>query len=117
MSNPSDHSFYYDQETGHYAPPRTEQTGPAIQPTRAPWRVGGPSLEFRYILGGASGSYCIGEVFFKNGSPENEANARLIAAAPDLLEALEYVLSAHGEQLHEAFDEAHKAVAKARGPQ
>lgn len=45
----------------------------------------------------------------------SEANARLIAAAPDLLEALQYVMSAHGEQLHDAFDMAHKAIAKATG--
>lgn len=44
-----------------------------------------------------------------------ESNARLIAAAPDLLAALEYVMTAHGEQLHDAFDQAHKAIAKARG--
>jgi len=43
------------------------------------------------------------------------ANARLIAAAPDLYEALEAVMGSHGEQLHDAFDDAHKALAKARG--
>ncbi len=43
------------------------------------------------------------------------ANARLIAAAPDLLEALQSVMSAHGEQLHDAFDDAHKAISKALG--
>lgn len=43
------------------------------------------------------------------------ANARLIAAAPDLLEALEYVMSAHGEQLTDAFDQAQRAIAKATG--
>lgn len=41
--------------------------------------------------------------------------ARLIAAAPDLLEALQYVMSAHGEQLHDAFDMAQRAIAKATG--
>jgi hypothetical protein len=44
---------------------------------------------------------------------EADANARLIAAAPELLEALQYVMSAHGEQLHDAFDAAEKAIAKA----
>lgn len=44
-----------------------------------------------------------------------DANSRLIAAAPDLLAALQFVLSAHGEQLHEAFDDAHKAITKATG--
>lgn len=33
----------------------------------------------------------------------------------DLLEALQYVLSAHGEQLTDAFEQAHKAIAKATG--
>ena len=47
--------------------------------------------------------------------PEAEAYARLIAAAPDLLEALQYVMSAHGEQLTDAFEQAHKAIAKATG--
>ena len=44
------------------------------------------------------------------------ATARLIAAAPDLLEALKYVMSAQGEQLHDAFDQAHRAIAKAEHP-
>ena len=47
--------------------------------------------------------------------PEALANARLIAAAPDLLAALQYVLSAHGEQLHDAFDQARAAIAAAEG--
>lgn len=46
---------------------------------------------------------------------EVAANARLIAAAPALLEALQWVMSAHGEQLHDAFDAAHKAIAQATG--
>jgi predicted RNase H-like HicB family nuclease len=44
-----------------------------------------------------------------------EANARLIAAAPDLLEALQYVMVAHGEQLDHAFQMAQDAIAKATG--
>lgn len=44
-----------------------------------------------------------------------DANGRLIAAAPDLLEALRFVMSAHGEQLDLAFEQAHKAIAKATG--
>lgn len=43
------------------------------------------------------------------------ADARLIAAAPDLLEALQYVMVAHGEQLHDAFDMACRAIARATG--
>jgi hypothetical protein len=33
----------------------------------------------------------------------------------ELLAALEYVMSAHGEQLHDAFDQARAAIAKATG--
>jgi hypothetical protein len=44
------------------------------------------------------------------------ANAHLIAAAPDLYEALEYILTANdGEP--DRFDRAHAALAKARGEQ
>lgn len=46
---------------------------------------------------------------------EEEANARLIVAAPELLEALEFVMTAHGEQLDAAFAQAQAAIAKARG--
>ena len=43
------------------------------------------------------------------------ANARLIAAAPEMLEALKYVLTAHGEQLHDAFGMARYVIKKAEG--
>ncbi len=45
----------------------------------------------------------------------NSPNGRLVAAAPELLEALQYVMSAHGEQLTDAFDQAQRAIAKATG--
>ena len=46
------------------------------------------------------------------------ANAQLIAAAPDLLDALKFVLSATGEQLTSAFEQAEAAITKAtRGQQ
>lgn len=44
-----------------------------------------------------------------------EADARLIAAAPELLEVLKYVMTAHGEQLTDAFDKAWEVIAKAEG--
>ncbi len=34
-----------------------------------------------------------------------------------LYEALDYVLTAHGEQLHDAFDQAQTALARVRGEQ
>lgn len=42
-------------------------------------------------------------------------DARLIAAAPDLLAALQFVLAASGEQLSTAFEQAQEAIAKATG--
>lgn len=57
---------------------------------------------------GANGSYSIS-------AKEANANARLIAAAPDLLAALQWVMSATGEQLTSAFEAAQDAIAKATG--
>jgi len=48
---------------------------------------------------------------------ERKANARLIAAAPELLEALQFVMTASGEQLGTAFEQAQAAIAKATGEQ
>jgi hypothetical protein len=45
---------------------------------------------------------------------EQDATARLIAAAPELLEALEEVV-AISDRKHNAWDKAHAAIAKARG--
>ena len=46
---------------------------------------------------------------------ERKANARLISAAPDLLDALQHLMTAHGEQLDWAFQQAQDAIAKATG--
>ncbi len=47
-------------------------------------------------------------------SPRMEATARLITAAPDLLEALRDVV-AISDRKHDAWDRAHAAIAKAEG--
>jgi hypothetical protein len=47
----------------------------------------------------------------------NDSNARLIAAAPDLLDALQHLMVAHGEQLDYAFQQAQDAISKATGDQ
>ncbi len=46
--------------------------------------------------------------------PVIEANARLIAAAPELLAALEEVVRI-SDRKHNAWDAAHAAIAKAKG--
>ena len=54
---------------------------------------------------------------WKTEHAERKANARLIAAAPELLEALQFVMTASGEQLSTAFEQAQAAIAKATGEQ
>ena len=52
-----------------------------------------------------------------NGTDEQEANARLISAAPDLLEALSEIINDGGKfvMTHETHLKARAAIAKARG--
>ncbi len=51
-----------------------------------------------------------------NGSEEQEANARLIAAAPELLDALEMVMKKYSKHLDGfAFEQCHAAISKATG--
>lgn len=53
---------------------------------------------------------------FQNHDDESAANARLIAAAPDLLEALEFIADPLSGYIHgEAFDKACAAIKKAKG--
>ena len=70
------------------------------------WTVEGPNKE---------------EIIFQDGPYQTPAiklaNARLIATAPDLLEALQYLMVAHGEQLDHAFQMAQDAISKATGEQ
>ena len=74
-----------------------------------------------YIHGIQSQDVEVAVVYTPRGVREvREANARLIAAAPDLLEALESMLSEHcGQNNHECDDIVHDlartALAKAKG--
>jgi len=86
--------------------------------TPGPWRVGGNSgfvnqIQIEPAIGCAYGA-----------GYEVKANARLIAAAPDLLEALEFMLSvfnetypdvADDEEDREAWAKARAAIRKATG--
>ena len=60
----------------------------------------------------------IATLYFEHGEPysleEFEANANLIAAAPELLEALEDIINANG-MYEERIVNAKKAIAKAKG--
>ena len=66
----------------------------------------------------ASGTVCKTPAIIGGGSAAAnwEANARLIAAAPDLLEALECLLASVDHELYGiAISRARKAIARARG--
>ncbi|MBC2594913.1 hypothetical protein H5P28_11655 [Ruficoccus amylovorans] len=93
------------------------------KPTPGPWAYNATS-EGWFDVGPIGGRYrgCTANVFNAEciggiTNAEAEANARLIAAAPDLLEALEDivdVLDALGEALAKVKD-ARAAIAKAKG--
>lgn len=81
--------------------------------TPGPWSIAGSGygLDVRCAAGNIVGM----TRRFGQNPAEVEANARLVAAAPDLLAALEYVMSAHGEQLTDALEAARAAIAAAKG--
>lgn len=98
--------------------------------TKGPWkksdRLNGPwwHISSEHSIGGAKcigGRQAIATVHgeSKKGSAAYaemfEANARLIAAAPEMLEALKLLMTAHGEQLDLAFQAAQEAISKATG--
>lgn len=83
--------------------------------TKGPWRVSGHKSLFIEPLNiishhneyGSGGSHIIGasQVYNKRTIKEAQANARLIAAAPDLLEAVSAMREAYG-RLHDFLSEA-----------
>lgn len=92
--------------------------------TPGPWRINGNNM-FRWIVADS-------EVFTHSGDVNrsayggnmvcesvHKANARLIAAAPELLEALKEIVDAADgagwEQLDPSFKKARAAIAKATG--
>lgn len=56
----------------------------SVGPTPGPWRVDGKGCSISIV----AGDYFIANAIQNNGNPKNDANARLIAAAPELAEAL-----------------------------
>lgn len=96
-----------------------EQTGH----TPGPWKYGKnlfAGTEFTVVQ---TDSFHLAHVFTTAGDPlsdgfallPTEANARLITAAPELLEALRYVAENHHEGAGEFEDKVLAAIAKAEG--
>jgi hypothetical protein len=96
--------------------------------TPGPWAVQGQGYSTQvYAADGRHYNICAD--IDLNGNPENQANARLIAAAPDLYDALVQCRSVLGTALRDATDPvarrvitrkievANAALAKARGEQ
>jgi hypothetical protein len=88
--------------------------------TPAPWsieRVNGSSRVFIERDGGDFLNKLIAAVMSDNRDEPHMANARLIAAAPDLLAALEAIVSAdaRGELCHDEIALAVEAITKATG--
>ena len=82
-----------------------------VKHTPRPWKIEGRSILGRCF----TGTYCNICDKVRGGSPEQaEANARLIAAAPELLEALREVV-ALSDRKHDAWDKAKAAIAKTEG--
>lgn len=91
--------------------------------TPGPWEIRRPSYGqgFTREIWGADGKCVTGMTTRMTTGPVTEANARLIAAAPDMLEALEGMveMATHHmmepEERRERLRNARAAIAKARG--
>jgi ribosome modulation factor len=109
---------------GRAREPRPSEAPMGEAHTPGPWaavvRDHGPEGLYMDIVGRDGGTLVCSIAGVTHHSPsdpheENYANTCLIWAAPDLLAALQYVMAAHGEQLHDAFDQALAAIARATG--
>ena len=83
--------------------------------TPGPWRLDEGQSSRVYLIDGKDGA--VGELVFAE--TRNPADARLIAAAPELLEALQELMDDDapwdGMRWADACDKARAAIAKARG--
>ena len=79
--------------------------------TSGPWEVLDP-----YIYSNGTRQYPIAEIKRGRFDPVmQDANARLIAAAPDMLEALEGMVCVFGGRAHKVVRQAQAAIATAKG--
>ena len=85
--------------------------------TPGPWRIGAPPPNGEQTIGNSQG-LMVAIATTGAGIPTN-ANARLISAAPDLLEALQAIVSTCSVRIDDPridhFDAARRAIAKAKG--
>lgn len=93
-----------------------------IKPTPGPWSVDGNVIRGDAKSNGSVSVACILDVAYPYGRWAGEsaqANARLIAAAPELLEALQLLLEQddNGEDEIWVRNKARDAIAKATGEQ
>lgn len=83
--------------------------------TPGPWVVE-DSRRFNYQMDLTAGPSPLGVIFGRMDGAENEANARLIAAAPELLELLvDAVMALEWDAYPELVAKAKKAIEKAGG--
>jgi len=87
----------------------------SAQHTPGPWQVRPSTNEITNADHGSLPFAIVAGYTLIGATYENGKDARLIAAAPDLLEALQHLMVAHGEQLDYAFQQAQDAIAKATG--
>jgi len=92
--------------------------------TKGPWEINNPQHRRKLIMASNVDHGCVAEVFEHSSGDEPEtveANAHLIASAPDLLRAVEYLLenavynTEHGNDSVNAIKAAKQVVAKAKG--
>ena len=98
--------------------------------TPGPWRIDDEQRDFRILADGAAAPVAFISRLYREDLPPALANARLIAAAPDLLAALENLAAsmdagtakililddeAYGGWRHGNIDSARAAIARAKG--
>lgn len=90
--------------------------------TPGPWFLDDaqPGDRFRYVMAGKGDAFGYICRISTNGNANPEADARLIAAAPELLEALIAITTARCDgmdptPINEAYEKADAAIAKATG--
>jgi hypothetical protein len=95
-----------------------------VKHSPAPWSIEGSHGRYQDSLCDANGQ-AVAAIWTRKSYPKaddlcpsltGEANARLIAAAPDLLEALKGIVCEYEDSFHDPrLDQARAAIAKAEG--